>query len=473
MKFFYALVLVIASFYSAQERPFAKTIDSLLDHSKQQFAAVDILKSIETANKALKMSQIKNYSKGITIANIYIGKAIMETGNFKKALEYIEQAEKEPYFNSYINAQVEVYRLRGIISGNLKMYNVAIRQFYKQLKLSEKIEDPYKKALSMFWAHENLTHVFSILKLKDSVWIHLKTQENILKGLNEKSVALDLSTTYSKMGEMYITEKKYSQAKIYLDKSMDLLTKYKIPYLYNVFLQYGNYEASLSNEKEAVNYYRRALNNTKEIGDIDGEKLMYGTLGEYLVKNKIATNEANEYLYQYRKLSDSLDSVNKKSIDLIFNNILSEEEKKYEKEKVTIVLVVSIPLIMILGLFIFYYFKKKKESTLNTQILSKKLDENKFGDLLVLAKQNSPEFIVLFNELYPNLFTSLKKIDPNVRNSELSFCAMGYLNFSTKDIATYTSVTIRAVEVRKNRLRKKYNISPAIDFNNWMRNLDR
>jgi len=38
---------------------------------------------------------------------------------------------------------------------------------------------------------------------------------------------------------------------------------------------------------------------------------------------------------------------------------------------------------------------------------------------------------------------------------------MAYLNFSTKDIAEYTFVTIRAVEKRKSRLRKN-TISPQM-----------
>ncbi|WP_313153544.1 hypothetical protein [Sphingobacterium multivorum] len=48
---------------------------------------------------------------------------------------------------------------------------------------------------------------------------------------------------------------------------------------------------------------------------------------------------------------------------------------------------------------------------------------------------------------------------------------MAFLNFSTKNIAEYTFVTIRAVQIRKNRLRKKFDIPSDADFNNWMREL--
>ena len=66
----------------------------------------------------------------------------------------------------------------------------------------------------------------------------------------------------------------------------------------------------------------------------------------------------------------------------------------------------------------------------------------------------------------------MKELDPSIRSSELYFCALAYLNFSTKDIANFTFVTNRAVQVRKNRMRKKYNIPSEVDFNEWFRNLD-
>ncbi len=97
------------------------------------------------------------------------------------------------------------------------------------------------------------------------------------------------------------------------------------------------------------------------------------------------------------------------------------------------------------------------------------MERNNFNDLIALAKNNSAEFLALFSEIYPDFVVSLKKINPKIRSSELEFCAMTFLNFSTKHIAQYTFVTVRAVQVRKNRLRKKLKIASDVDFNNWMR----
>ena len=96
-----------------------------------------------------------------------------------------------------------------------------------------------------------------------------------------------------------------------------------------------------------------------------------------------------------------------------------------------------------------------------TVILTRNIVNNKFNELITLAKANNPHFLILFKELYPQFLSKLKELDPKIRNTELYFCAMAYLNFSTKDIAEYTFVTIRAVEKRKSRLRKN-TISPQM-----------
>jgi hypothetical protein len=89
-----------------------------------------------------------------------------------------------------------------------------------------------------------------------------------------------------------------------------------------------------------------------------------------------------------------------------------------------------------------------------------------------LAKNNDPEFLTRFQEVYPNFFPKLLQIEPQLQNSELKFCALLFLNFSSKDIATYTFVQPQSIQTRKNRLRKKLNISSEEDIYIWMKNMN-
>ncbi|PRB05264.1 hypothetical protein CQ046_05225 [Chryseobacterium sp. MYb7] len=59
-----------------------------------------------------------------------------------------------------------------------------------------------------------------------------------------------------------------------------------------------------------------------------------------------------------------------------------------------------------------------------------------------------------------------KKLDDSLRNVEKY--ALLRLNFSTKEIAHYNHLTIRGIETKKNRLRKKLDIPSNEDLNNWM-----
>jgi DNA-binding CsgD family transcriptional regulator len=88
-------------------------------------------------------------------------------------------------------------------------------------------------------------------------------------------------------------------------------------------------------------------------------------------------------------------------------------------------------------------------------------------EIIRLAKENSPRLLSKFKTLYPAFFEKLAEIQPKLQNSELIFCIYLKLNLSTKEIATYTFVTPKAVQNRKNRIRKKLNIESSVDIYKW------
>ncbi|RKS98192.1 hypothetical protein BCF58_2332 [Chryseobacterium defluvii] len=92
-------------------------------------------------------------------------------------------------------------------------------------------------------------------------------------------------------------------------------------------------------------------------------------------------------------------------------------------------------------------------------------------EILALAKENSPRLLNKFRLAYPDFFEKISAIQPNLKNSELLFCIYLKLNLTTKEIATYTYVTPKAIQNRKNRLRKKLNIPSEIDIYKWFNDL--
>ncbi|WP_053082714.1 helix-turn-helix transcriptional regulator [Chryseobacterium angstadtii] len=92
-------------------------------------------------------------------------------------------------------------------------------------------------------------------------------------------------------------------------------------------------------------------------------------------------------------------------------------------------------------------------------------------EIIALAKENSPRLLNKFRLVYPDFFDEISKVQPNLKNSELIFCIYLKLSFTTKEIATYTFVTPKAIQNRKNRIRKKLNIPSDMDIYKWFNDL--
>lgn len=85
---------------------------------------------------------------------------------------------------------------------------------------------------------------------------------------------------------------------------------------------------------------------------------------------------------------------------------------------------------------------------------------------LILKDDNS--FYITFLSTFPNFTPSLLKLNPTLKSSDIEFCALIKLNLETKQIARYKKISVRAVEGKKYRIRKKLNISTEENMYIWM-----
>jgi len=63
-----------------------------------------------------------------------------------------------------------------------------------------------------------------------------------------------------------------------------------------------------------------------------------------------------------------------------------------------------------------------------------------------------------FNEAHENYFKKLKANHPDLTPNDLKLCAYLRMNMSSKEIASLLNITVRGVEIRRYRLRKKLNL---------------
>ena len=149
--------------------------------------------------------------------------------------------------------------------------------------------------------------------------------------------------------------------------------------------------------------------------------------------------------------------------------------------------------LIIVGLLIFFVIKlyftikifrrykkeKQQQKTTKEDLLEKELVVNEleskindsFSELLELAKANDSSFLSRFKEIYSDFYIKLTERYPDMTSGQVKFCALLKLNFSTKEIAQCSHISVRSVEMKKSRLRKQLNIPSEVDLNNWMMNL--
>ncbi|QIG89308.1 hypothetical protein G6R40_06270 [Chryseobacterium sp. POL2] len=110
---------------------------------------------------------------------------------------------------------------------------------------------------------------------------------------------------------------------------------------------------------------------------------------------------------------------------------------------------------------------KKRESNKNSNSFSI-TDPELILYLTELAYKNDKMFFISFLKIFPEFSSKLTKINPSIKSTDVEFCALLKLNLNTKEIARIRKLSVRAVEAKKYRIRKKLGISTKDCMYNWI-----
>ncbi len=80
------------------------------------------------------------------------------------------------------------------------------------------------------------------------------------------------------------------------------------------------------------------------------------------------------------------------------------------------------------------------------------------------------QFSKHFDSIHSNFLSKLKEKFPNLSANDMKMCAYIKMNLSSKEIAQLMSITTRAVEVSRYRLRKKLKVSPNTNLFDYLYN---
>ena len=398
----------------------------------------------------------------------------------------------EEFTKTDLPSRVKLLTLKANNHSLLGMYDVSNKEFFEALDLlKNENTDPKMLRQKLIIFH----HLSYNAYMKGDYHTSLKYENakiEIMKKFPEEEMVLRWSEMYSGKGDIFLETKKLDSAYYYYNKALELKKKHNDPVLYSEYRGLGNYYSVTGNQEKALEYYLKTAENFEKTDLRDANLiLVYKIISE--IYGEMGQKEKESfYLKKYTEENNKIQQTTKEGTDEAVKIILKDKEEKYNtfqsKSFLTIGAIVFGTALLIFGFFVWYKkTSKKREKVISetqellaekeeiivqkeeeTQELKLKVNES-FEEVIHLAKTNSPEFWAKFQEVYPNFQEKLLKVNPQIRTSELTFCAYLFLGFSTKEIADYTFKAVKTIENNRYNIRKKLGVSTEKDLVVWLR----
>ncbi len=486
--------------FSQNEQKKIKEIEILLDSSYIKTTEFNLPGAIEYAQKALKSSKQKKYSRGIAIGNFRIAQCLAELNIYKQGLEYLDKAQNENLNLKDQGLNFEIRRIRSRIYGNMKLFSNSISESKKAIKIIPELKkNETEKKFAQTLINENLASAYGLMEKPDSAFYYLNENQMILEAQETQKYLLSIINNYVELGNHYLSTGNTKKAQYFLTKAINTAKLNNYPFLSYAFKSYGDLMILKKENDSAIIYYKKALEiseNTKLKSEIPS---IYQKMSNtyHLLGNKILEEK---YKLKFLELQNNLKSEMLSASNLAINSILSDQKDEFTKKDVKanriIIVMTAIIISLFIGLWRLYKRKRKKlkhlkiissrkekiliqekeEITLRYQEDTKNLEQKvnqSLDEVFALAKSNNPEFFTRFQEVYPEVINSILSIDSKLRVSELTLCAYFFLGFTTKEIAQYTFKSINTVRNRRQNLRNKLQIPADEDLELWFKKLSK
>lgn len=297
------------------------------------------------------------------------------------------------------------------------------------------------------------------------------------------------------MGEVYITmgiscieQKKYSQAKEYVEKSLEIAENIHYTELQkDCYLRLSEIYAATGNFKQAYASHKQ-------------HKLLFDELFNESNARKIALLESS---YQFAKERE------------VYEIEKSRRELRIKSQRQTIVSLVLISLLVILLAVAIYWSDRLKKKVMRLEIehMNRELEANQKAMAVAKLKlvQNSErdantvkiledigkstvggqkslsalinnyklqtnhsnweEFEILFTKVNTSFWDKLNELCPELTPNERKLCVFLKLNMNNKDIALITLQSEEALKKSRLRLRKKFDLDRSTNLSSFIQSL--
>ena len=460
--------------YTAQE------IDSILTNENVKLNTnAKYNEAILFNEEMIKESEKIGYSKGIAKGNYYLGSLFSTLGSYKESFRYLDLAKKmaREQSDDYLEASILLEYAKNY--QELGLYKEAVKLSKKTENIGHSIKKQYDRETILLYSYSALMSNYYGQNKADSAYYYLlKSYKTEMSAYNLSALAYH-HLNYTKNSDS--TEYYLNATQKVLNHQSDLIFEKAI--LENLW---GDFYLTEKKYKEALDHYLASIpfavksQATTEIANsYKGISSAYERLGK--------SNESKEFLVKYYNYKDSLANNKKHIIDASLQMVIEERDEAIKTSRRHMIIGISIIFVIVCGVvYVLVKRQIKQKQDFDEKLMNehrrlkntetetnelKQLVNPAFNEVVQLAKSNSPEFPIRFKQVYPEFCKRLLEINPDLQTSDLRFCALISLNFSTKDIAEYTFVSPRSVQSKKYRLRKKLKLDSEADIYLFMSNL--
>ena len=447
---------------------------------------------------------------------VNIGNVYYINNDFKNAtIKYNEALLNFKLFDNIKNKNFgisTVYDNLGSIAELENDFELSIEYYskaYEIRKKNNKIEDLLISEMHLMTVNMSQHNMFNVNKhFIEIEKLYNQEKNNYLYDDFSKSFTTrNYGYAYKHMGSYYLKAEKYEVANEFFVKAQELLTDfpYELPSLQSkiaeCYLGLKNYEKAIASANHNINLIKLNLFNKSKINNYKILEKIYYEKGD--LNNLIKVKDS---LLLISKSGYDLNISNKMS-DLETNIVLSKKRSEINKSRIMyntylfiLIICFTILAFSLVSLRLnFNLEKEKSKKILNEKIIvendlnHKKVEllnksnfisqrnenlnyllesvdyiesntsntsiqiKQKIKDLLRTENLND-RFEKHFEDVYPGFFKSLIRHSSKLTQNDLRFCAYLKMNQSTDEIAKLTSISIRTVESKKYRVKKKFKI---------------
>ncbi|MET3538753.1 tetratricopeptide repeat protein [Chryseobacterium limigenitum] len=418
----------------------------------------------------VKQSKKTNNKEVLVIAYINLGRTLCTLNRYKESLYYLDKAEEQISEIKNNLLESRLYAQYGRNYYALGLFKESVKNFNKSISFAKKLKDLKNKNNLLYYNYAWKLDNFHELNLIDSMYI---MQNKCIKLGPEPLLYVTIAARHLK-DKIHLDSTEY-----YLKKALKITDNYPLYQKSRAYFIYGKFYTEKKDNESALKYYLKALDIFKKTQRQSDKRDAYKSIAE-TYKSLNEKEKANEYLEKYSNINDSINESEKSSLDIPIEKVIKEKENQQKNEKYQLYLIIF--LIAASALITIYYIRKSyiKNQSNKVQILNEKIKETEIlknkltistEGVIKLAKKNDPFFLSRFQDVYPEFYEKLKTQHPLLTLKDLKICALIKLNLTSQDIVECENISLRTVETKKYRLKKKLNLSVDDDLNIWIQNL--